>query len=114
VNESWAASAQTPATASAPDDLRATPETLRSDVNAFKVHTLNQAMQLTGPEAEKFWPVYQQYEKELAAAAEKKIALLREFAERCANGIIDNKAADTMASMNGVLHVDPKAGNEAL
>jgi len=80
-----------------PDDLRATLETLRSDVNAFKIRTLNQALQMTGPEAEKFWPVYRQYEKELAAVADRKIALLREFGERCANGTLDDKAADAMA-----------------
>jgi hypothetical protein len=77
--------------------LRAVIEMLRSDVNAFKIRTLNQALQLTGPEADKFWPVYRQYEKELAGVADKKIALLREFGDRCANGTLDNKAADTMA-----------------
>ena len=49
-----------------PDDLRAVLETLRSDVNGYKVRVLNQALQLTGPEAEKFWPVYRQYEQDLA------------------------------------------------
>ena len=89
--------AQSTPTPQEPDDLHAVLETLRSDVNAFKIRTLNQALQLTGPEAEKFWPVYRQYEKELAAVAEKKIALLREFGEHCANGTLDDRAADTMA-----------------
>jgi len=92
-----ALSAQTPPPASEPDDLRAVLETLRSDVNAFKIRTLNEALQLTGAEAEAFWPVYRQYEKELAAVADQKIALLREFGERCAQGTLDNAAADTMA-----------------
>ena len=86
----------TPASAEA-DDLHAVLQELRSDVNAYKVRVLNQAMQLTGPEAEKFWPVYRQYEQKLACVAEKKIALLREFGDRSANGTLDNKAADTMA-----------------
>jgi hypothetical protein len=88
---------QPPTTASEPDDLRAVLEMLRSDLNAFKVRALNEALQMTGPEAEKFWPVYRQYEKELATVADKKVALLREFGQRCANGTLDNKAADTMA-----------------
>lgn len=88
--------AQTTATP-APDDLRAVLETLRSDFNTFKIRTLNEALQMTGPEAEKFWPVYRQYEKELAAVADRKIALLREFSDRCANGTLDNKTADVMA-----------------
>jgi len=60
-----------------PDDLRAVLETLRSDVNGYKVRVINQAMQLTGPEAEKFWPIYRQYEQELGKVADKKIALIR-------------------------------------
>ena len=92
-----ALSAQTPATASEPDDLRAVLEVLRSDVNAFKIQTLNEALQLTGAEADAFWPVYRQYEKDLATVADQKIALLREFGERCAQGTLDNTAADTMA-----------------
>lgn len=94
---SVAAFPQTTPAADQPDDLRAVIETLRSDVNGFKIRTLNQALQMTGPEAEKFWPVYRQYEKELAGVADRKIALLREFGERCATGTLDNAAADTMA-----------------
>jgi hypothetical protein len=88
---------QTGPKSSDPDDLRAVLETLRSDVNAFKIRTLNQALQLTGPEADKFWPVYRQYEKELAAVADRKVALLREFSEHCLNGTLDDKAADAMS-----------------
>ena len=88
---------QTGPKSSDPDDLRAVLETLRSDVNSYKVRVINQAMQLTGPEAEKFWPVYRQYEQELGRVADKKVALIREFADRCANGTLDNKAANTIA-----------------
>ncbi len=88
---------QTGPKSSDPDDLRAVLETLRSDVNSYKVRVINQAMQLTGPEAEKFWPIYRQYEQELGKVADKKVALIREFADRCANGTLDNKAADTIA-----------------
>ena len=88
---------QTGPKSSDPDDLRAVLETLRSDVNSYKVRVINQAMQLTGPEAEKFWPVYRQYEQELGRVADKKVALIREFADRCANGTLDDKAANTIA-----------------
>lgn len=80
------------------DDLRAVLETLRSDVNSYKVRVINQAMQMTGPEAGKFWPVYRQYEQELGRVADRKIALIREFSDRCASGTLDNKAADTLAN----------------
>jgi hypothetical protein len=88
---------QTAPKSSEPDDLRAVLETLRSDVNSYKVRVINQAMQLTGPEAEKFWPVYRQYEQELGRVADKKVALIREFADRCANGTLDTKAANAIA-----------------
>lgn len=81
----------------APDDLRAILETLRSDVNGYKVRVINQAMQLTGPEADKFWPIYRQYEQELGRTADRKAAIIREFSGRCANGTFDNKAADSIA-----------------
>lgn len=89
--------AQGTTTATEPDNLRAALEALRSDVNGEKVRILNQAMQLTGPEAGKFWPTYRQYEQDLAAVADQKIALLREFGARSAAGTLDNKAADRMA-----------------
>ena len=84
-------------TAAEPDDLRAALEELRSDVNGYKIRVLNQALQLTGPEAEAFWPIYRQYEQELARVAEQKVALIRDFLDRSANGTLDNKAADRMA-----------------
>ncbi|MBE7498880.1 MAG: hypothetical protein HS113_00910 [Verrucomicrobiales bacterium] len=92
----WA-SAQTPASSAVPDDLRAVLELLRSDANTFKIETLNQALQLTAAEAEAFWPIYRRYEQELAAVADRKIALLREFGERCVQGTLDDAAADQMA-----------------
>ena len=89
--------AQTTPAASTPDDVRATLEMVRADVRAVKIRALNETMQLTGPEADKFWPVYRQYEKELAAVADQKIASIREFTERLNNGTLDNPASDRLA-----------------
>jgi hypothetical protein len=88
---------QTNSASAEPDNLRAVFETFRSDINGYKVRALNQALQLTGPEAEKFWPIYRQYEQALASVAEKKVALIREFEERCAQGTLDSKAANKLA-----------------
>jgi len=88
---------QTGPDSSDPGDLRAALEMLRSDVNGYKVRVLNQALRLTGSEAEKFWPVYRQYEQELGVVADKKVALLRQFVERWASGTLDNEAADKMS-----------------
>jgi hypothetical protein len=80
-----------------PDDLRAILEMMRSDVNSFKIRTLNQVMALTGPEAERFWPVYRRYEKDLAAVGDQKVALLREFGMLRAAGTLDQKSWDSLA-----------------
>ncbi len=61
------------------DDARAYFEVLRSDFNTTKIHTLNQVMKLTVSEADKFWPIYRSYEKELAAVGDRKLALIVEF-----------------------------------
>jgi hypothetical protein len=89
--------AQNPSTEAVPDDLRAALENLRSDASAFKIRTLNQVLELTGPEADKFWPVYRKYEKELASLNDKKIALLRDFGQRCSSGTLDAQTAHAMA-----------------
>jgi hypothetical protein len=83
--------------ASTPDDLRAVLEMMRSDVNTYKIAAINQAMALTAPEAEAFWPLYRQYEKELAAVGDRKVALIREYAALRAGGAIDQKTWDTLA-----------------
>jgi hypothetical protein len=84
-------------TAAEPDDLRAVLETMRSDVNGYKIRTLNQVMALTGAEAEAFWPLYRQYEKELAAVGDRKLALIREFAALRSAGTMDQKTWNTLA-----------------
>jgi hypothetical protein len=88
--------AQTQA-ASEPDDLRAVLEMLRSDMNSYKIRTLNQVMALTAPEAEAFWPVYRQYEKELAAVGDRKLSLIREYAAMRTRGSMDSKSWDSLA-----------------
>ncbi|HOK76870.1 MAG TPA: hypothetical protein PLW35_04015 [Verrucomicrobiota bacterium] len=62
-----------------PDETRAYFEVLRSDFNTAKVRTLNEVMKLTPSEADKFWPVYRNYERELAAVGDRKLALVVEF-----------------------------------
>ena len=79
------ASAQT---TSAPEEqnLQAILDLMRSDANPFKIRTINQVMALTGPEAEKFWPIYRQYEQELAAVTTRGMEFIREYLELQAGG----------------------------
>jgi hypothetical protein len=90
------ARAQTQA-ASQPDDLRSVLEMARSDLNGYKIRTFNEVMKLTGPEAEKFWPLYRNYEKELAAVGDRKLVLIKEFAALHVAGTLNDKNADDLA-----------------
>jgi hypothetical protein len=85
------------ATTNQTDDARAYFEVLRSDFNATKIRTINQAMKLTGPEAEAFWPVYRNYEKELAVVGDEKLALIREFFTHYNNGTLNDQNSKVMA-----------------
>ena len=90
--------AQAPTEPAEADEIRAYFELLRSDVSATKTRTINEVMQLTGPEAEKFWPVYRKYEMELAAVGERKLALIREFAPLHFGGKLGDKQAADLAA----------------
>jgi hypothetical protein len=90
--------AQAPTEPSDAGELRAYFELLRSDVSATKIRTINEVMKLTGPEAEKFWPIYRKYETELTAVAERKLALIREFAPLHLSGKLDDRLAADLAA----------------
>jgi hypothetical protein len=83
--------------AAANDDLRSTLEALRSDVNGFKVRTLNDVMSLSTSEAERFWPLYREYEKDQAAVADRRVALIQQFGELRMAGALDAAAWDSLA-----------------
>jgi hypothetical protein len=87
---------QAPATAPT-DDLREALELFRSDVNAAKVVTLNDLLRLDEAEAAKFWPIYREYELDLAALGDRKVALIREFVSRTANGTLDDASSALIA-----------------
>lgn len=80
-----------------PDDLRTYLELMRSDLNTTKIATYNEVMRLTGPEADAFWPIYQEYELKLSEVAARKLSLIREFASLHQAGRLDDKSADKLA-----------------
>ena len=61
-----------------PDDFI---ELLRKDVRSQKKQIIAQNMDLTTAEAEKFWPVYDQYAAELSRIYDTKLALLNDYAD---------------------------------
>ncbi len=57
-------------------------ELLRSDVRAEAQQIMTFAMQLSNDEATRFWPTYREYELERARWGDRRIALIRAFAEQ--------------------------------
>jgi Spy/CpxP family protein refolding chaperone len=56
-------------------------ELLRKDIRSQKKQIIAENMDLTDAEAEKFWPVYDQYAAELSKTYDTKLALLNDYAE---------------------------------
>ena len=64
------------ATQADPDDFI---DLLRKDVRSQKKQIIAENMELSDAEAEKFWPVYNQYAAELSSIYDRKIALLKNY-----------------------------------
>jgi hypothetical protein len=87
-------------------NLRAYVELLRSDLRARKVGIITEVMQFTDAEDAKFWPVYREYEAELAKVNDDRLALIKEYAvaydkmtdavaDRLAHGALELEARRT-------------------
>jgi hypothetical protein len=56
-------------------------ELLRKDLRAKRKQLIAENLKLTDAEGERFWPVYEQYMKELIAINDKKFALIQNYAD---------------------------------
>lgn len=66
---------------------------LRDKIRADKKLLVAQNMNLTDGEAQKFWPVYESYQKDLAASNDRLVKTVKEYAEAYNNrSITDEKA----------------------
>src|SRR5262244_1311749 len=54
---------------------------LRKDLRAMRKQLIAQNLRLTEAEATKFWPIYDEYIKELIAINDKKFALIQDYAD---------------------------------
>ena len=61
-------------------NLTAYAELLRSDVRAEKVAILTEVMAFNEAEDKAFWPIHREYESELAALGDERVALIAEYA----------------------------------
>ena len=77
-----AAQAAAPATAgdAREENLYAYTELLRSDLRSQKVAIITEVMQFSEDEDTAFWPVYRQYETELAKINDERLALVQDYA----------------------------------
>ncbi len=99
--------AQQPAHQQKPSDqqtkalnLSAYAELLRSDVRSQKVAILTEVMGFTDEEDKAFWPIYREYDAEMAKLGDERVTLIEEYAraydnmtDEIANGLA-TKALD--------------------
>jgi hypothetical protein len=88
VNAQDAAKASTEET-----NIQAYVSLLRQDLKKGKVAILTEMMELTPDEASKFWPVYNDYDKELTKLGDERVALIRTYAENYSN-MTDQKVTE--------------------
>jgi hypothetical protein len=84
------------------ENLHAYVELLRSDVRSQKIAIITEMMQFTEDEDAKFWPVYREYESELAKLNDERLALIKDYAANYAT--ITDQVADRLA--RGALDVE--------
>jgi uncharacterized protein YpiB (UPF0302 family) len=79
-------------------------ELLRSDIRTKKMTMIAERMEFSGKEADAFWPIYRQYEVELAAINDKRVAVLKDYLR--SHKTLDDAKAKEIAQ--GVFDVDQK------
>jgi hypothetical protein len=68
-------------------------EMLRSDLKTGKVVIYSRILQLSDSESKVFWPIYQKYETELFALGDRRLALIKQFANAYNKQTLDDAAA---------------------
>jgi hypothetical protein len=74
---------------------------LRQDVRSQKKQIVAANMQLTDAEAEKFWPVYDQYTAEVTKLGDTRVALIKQYAQNY-DTLTDAQANDLMQKWGGL------------
>jgi hypothetical protein len=77
-------------------NLAAYAELLRSDVRAQKIAILTEIMGFTEAEDKVFWPIYREYDVEMAKLGDERTALIGDYAKEYAS--LTDAAADRLAS----------------
>jgi hypothetical protein len=76
-------------------NLTAYAELLRSDVRTEKVAIITEVMGFTEAEDAAFWPIYREYDKEMAVLGDERAALIADYARQFSS--LTDAAADKLA-----------------
>jgi len=93
--------AQTPSNSSAQSSTDQDIDLLRKDIRSQKKQIIAANLQLTDTEAEKFWPLYDQYTAELVKINDAKYAAIKEDATNYST-LTDDKALSLSRQIIGV------------
>ena len=63
-----------------PQNIQAYIDLLRTDVRQQKAEMVGAVMQLSAADAAKFWPIYEEYDSELAKLNDLRVANIKEYA----------------------------------
>jgi hypothetical protein len=89
-------------------NLTAYAELLRSDIRTQKVAIITQVMGFTEAEEKAFWPIYRQYDAEMAKLGDERVALIEEYARNY------DKMTDEIADKLATKALDLEARRQAL
>ena len=80
-------------------NLRTYVELMRSDIRTQKVAIITEMMEFTEAEDKAFWPIYREYETELAAINDERLAMIAEYAKgysQMSDGLADKLVAKAL------------------
>lgn len=69
-------------------------ELLRQDIKAEKINLMAGSLPLTEKQAQMFWPIYRDYDHELSKLGDRRIAVMKQVAEKYET--MDGKTADRL------------------
>jgi hypothetical protein len=89
-------------------NLSAYAELLRSDVRAQKVAILTEVMGFNEAEDKAFWPIYREFDAEMAKLGDERVAMIEEYARNY------SKMTDALATTLGTKAIDLEARRRAV
>jgi len=79
------------------DPIYAYVDQARADLSKGKVDLINEVMQLSPAESAKFWPIYRNYEKELATLGDQRVEMTKTFVRAFSDKTLNDQTAGTLS-----------------